>query len=342
MFSYGLLSLVYFNFSLICSILYEGWNESNGINDVIPTLGYLNVIPRTAIIRFHKLKLVKTLRMLDEVNICNSDRRRQFKAVIETYMKWVFQITCSLALSVVVVGTITWYFTRLTPLPFGIMPKWALNYSFTSCLIIQLITFPFIAHEYVMIDCLKVGILIQLQMHFKNLRLDILNLLSCCTEDGVDSWEYLQNEVKKVNIYWDTLKDICTKIEDVFNLCVFSTVINYSLYLCCTYLGMSHIPLYGAEFWLIIFYLFASSFMFVADCWFTQRVITESDQVASSCYDVDFVGTDLKFQKALMLMIGKAKRPVRFTIGKFAPFCIVTLVVIAKVSFSYVTFLENI
>lgn len=52
-------------------------------------------------------------------------------------------------------------------------------------------------------------------------------------------------------------------------------------------------------------------------CYWGNEVALESQAVAKACYDVDFVGTDIQFQKGLALIIKRSHKPVNMTAGKF-------------------------
>lgn len=55
------------------------------------------------------------------------------------------------------------------------------------------------------------------------------------------------------------------------------------------------------------------------------KVITESLALAKSCYEVEFVGTDIRFQKALILIMQRSQSPFKLTLGRFAALSLVTL-----------------
>lgn len=67
-------------------------------------------------------------------------------------------------------------------------------------------------------------------------------------------------------------------------------------------------------------------------CFWGQRVSNDSVNIAKACYDIDFVGTDLSFQKSVKIMIQAAQTPTTFTAGGYADLSLVTF---QQVSYKY-------
>lgn len=61
-----------------------------------------------------------------------------------------------------------------------------------------------------------------------------------------------------------------------------------------------------------------SAFQLLLLSYWGHRVLEESQAVADVCYQIDFVGSDTRFQKGLQLMIERSQRPIYFTAGKFS------------------------
>ncbi|XP_031339879.1 uncharacterized protein LOC116168284 [Photinus pyralis] len=98
-----------------------------------------------------------------------------------------------------------------------------------------------------------------------------------------------------------------------------------------------------AEEGIFYFYLlFVIAIFPFGDCYLAQKVTTESEKLVYSYYDMDFIGTDLKFQKALIILIGRYQHSVVFTVGKFTRLSICTFITIIKGVYSYYMFLKGI
>lgn len=65
-------------------------------------------------------------------------------------------------------------------------------------------------------------------------------------------------------------------------------------------------------------------------CYWGNVVITESADLAVACYDVDFIGSDVRFQRSLQMMIQMCQREMCFTSGKLAPLSLQTFVTVSN------------
>lgn len=61
-------------------------------------------------------------------------------------------------------------------------------------------------------------------------------------------------------------------------------------------------------------------------CYWGNQVRLESEKVAIACSQVDFVGTDVQFQKSLCLIIRRCQKPIVLTAGKFTTLSLQTYV----------------
>lgn len=53
--------------------------------------------------------------------------------------------------------------------------------------------------------------------------------------------------------------------------------------------------------------------------YYASKVISESELFGTACYESKFVGTDIRFQKGLIMMMQNGQKPIAFTVGKFTP-----------------------
>ncbi|KAK5646172.1 hypothetical protein RI129_004636 [Pyrocoelia pectoralis] len=67
----------------------------------------------------------------------------------------------------------------------------------------------------------------------------------------------------------------------------------------------------------------------------------ESEGLVQSFYEIDFIGTDIRFQKALVFLMTRAQKTVTFTIGNFSPLSMATIVTVLNASISYFMLLRN-
>ncbi|KAF2893677.1 hypothetical protein ILUMI_12495, partial [Ignelater luminosus] len=62
---------------------------------------------------------------------------------------------------------------------------------------------------------------------------------------------------------------------------------------------------------------------FITAYWGNQ-VITESEAIVRTCYEADFIGADVRFQKSLIKIMQRSQKVPRFTVGKITPLSINT------------------
>ncbi|XP_031339204.1 odorant receptor 59b-like [Photinus pyralis] len=104
---------------------------------------------------------------------------------------------------------------------------------------------------------------------------------------------------------------------------------------------MSIIPLLSAEFLKLMLYIQLSLALFFGDAYLSTIVQAECLGVSHSCSEIHFVGTNLKFQKALVMLMAKTQKPVTFTIGRFAPLSINSVFTVIKAAFSYFMLVQS-
>ncbi|XP_031349124.1 odorant receptor 67a-like [Photinus pyralis] len=197
--------------------------------------------------------------------------------------------------------------------------------------------------------------MLQLQIHFKYLRVSINEVMDdakedFCCEKNIDPalvdqhsvpWLYQHGQMKKIISHYQYVIKIANEAETIFNKSVLASFVNLSFLICAELLRLTSVPTFSLQFWKMCVYVLAACTYFFGDCFFTQRVITENEYLVDSCYDVDFVGSNLPFQKCLLLFMARTQKSVVFTIGKFAPVTMVTMITILKASFSYFTLLQK-
>ncbi|XP_031340915.1 odorant receptor Or2-like [Photinus pyralis] len=195
--------------------------------------------------------------------------------------------------------------------------------------------------------------MIQLKTHFKYLKLGVQELIlnakeDFCADNALEScsaydiqWPYHQKQFKKIVLHYNYVIQVAKVTESVFNKCVLVSFINLSILICLILLNLSNVPAFSIQWLKLWSYIAAVCVLFFADCYFTQMVITENETFAYSFYEIDFVGICLTFQKSLILCMARAQKPVKFTIGKFAPPTVVAIVTVLKASYSYYTLLQS-
>ncbi|XP_031357678.1 odorant receptor 85b-like [Photinus pyralis] len=305
--------------------------------------------------RINRLKLANLLILLETSTEYKIKRSGEFQSEFQRPLPVVGRLTATLGISGYIFGILAWLLTdKRNGLPFGAMPVWV-NHNYTSCLLFQVSIFFFLVIEYLSPEAIKMIIMLQLQTYFKYLRISIDELLEdskreFCSINKIASnlvsknnvpWLYQQKQLKTIIVHHNYIIRIASETEEIFNKCVLVNFLNLSFIICILLFRIANTSQFNVEFFKLCIYLIGGSTLFFGDCYLTQRVLTENEAFAFSCYNVDFVGTNLPFQKSLILIMAKAQKSVRFTVGKFAPLSIVTLVTILRASYSYLMLLQN-
>lgn len=69
-------------------------------------------------------------------------------------------------------------------------------------------------------------------------------------------------------------------------------------------------------------------------CYYGNEITLASVSISDACYDANFVGTNLSYQKDLLIIMQRSQKPVNHTIGKFAN---LTLTAFVSVSITILT-----
>ncbi|XP_031344684.1 putative odorant receptor 85d [Photinus pyralis] len=248
-------------------------------------------------------------------------------------------------------GVVAWYTSYGEgTLPFGSMPRWAMEYSTNMCLVIQVITYTFLGHEFLMWDGAKWSILLQLRGNFKYLNRNARNCLGYARIDCEQSsnstlnisWCHMQKLIKYIAVRHNYLSLATKEVELVFNKTVLISILDLSIIFCIILLRLSKFSSINMEACTLLFYLMVLLTLLCGDTFLCVQVVTESERLLYSYYEIDFVGTDLRFQKALVLLMTRAQRPTNFTIGNFAPLSMGAIVTVLKASISYLMLLMQI
>nr|ARO76427.1 odorant receptor 21 [Conogethes punctiferalis] len=99
----------------------------------------------------------------------------------------------------------------------------------------------------------------------------------------------------------------------------------------------------------ILSFEFASTTLFIVCiltelflyCYYGNEVTVESDRVVESIYSMEWLHAPLRFKKSLVLMMERAKRPLRPAAGRVIPLSLDTFVTILKSSYSFYAVLRQ-
>ncbi|KAF2903850.1 hypothetical protein ILUMI_02323, partial [Ignelater luminosus] len=167
-----------------------------------------------------------------------------------------------------------------------------------------------------MSDILVAALLVDLATQYKILRRQMQKAFYTDDSTGFN-WFYLHGKIKRCVTHHLHIIKLTEDVEEICSTIVFIGVVaglsvtSFSLYYA------SVLPL--LDFKALQSYLevgmIISSLFFL--CYCGTELSEASQSIASACYEANFVGTDLRFQKSLMFIMMRSQKPARITVGKF-------------------------
>ncbi|KAF5274119.1 hypothetical protein FQR65_LT04517 [Abscondita terminalis] len=297
--------------------------------------------------RKHLMKVFETLE--NGIFLPDSDRGGiEEKHLINTWIAYLNKICLLVSPIVGILATcsyMAWKFTKYLQLPFGIFVN-IINVDVTA--FIQFIWFGVVSSGYLYTDLLFFIVLSHIKLHLTNLQACIKKLLQNSANDclmDTDSnekngehnveWKYVQKRLKQVVCYHTAILDVSKLIDEAFHMCSLVKFFTISYCLCLLIYNMSQVSIKEEIFWILFFYSLALTVSTNIIYYYGNDIILESQNIADCCYNIEFVGTSIKLQKALLLMIQRSQRPIVITVGKFAPISIATSIAVIRATYSY-------
>ncbi|KAF5289785.1 hypothetical protein FQA39_LY03702 [Lamprigera yunnana] len=229
------------------------------------------------------------------------------------------------------------------------------NYEITWLYQIACVTF--IGFNHCSIILIMAGILAHASVQFKilqnNLERISKNAYTFMIKDGQRiededdaakiSWKYLKQSLDNTISYHLDILAITTELEEIFNMLTL-TIFVFSLGVMCFL--VYHTTLLPLNSIMRLFKAFTDCMSALAPvfllCYWSHQVAHESFEVSKAAYRANFVGSDLKLQKSLALIITRSQRPVVLKAGKFFEISLPTFVWILRTSYSAFMVLKNV
>ncbi|XP_031352497.1 odorant receptor 67a-like [Photinus pyralis] len=155
------------------------------------------------------------------------------------------------------------------------------------------------------------------------------------TSNGyVPSWKYLSVYLKDAVEYHLDIINAANAIEDVLHG-VFLAFFMYTLsFLCVNIYRASLLAATNVEVLFIVAESLIVYFPTLIICYYGEELAHYSEQVGTVAYQLDFVGTDLRFQKSLILMIQRSQDTLQIKAGRMIGATMNTAVWIIRSAFS--------
>ncbi|KAF5294996.1 hypothetical protein FQA39_LY13306 [Lamprigera yunnana] len=148
------------------------------------------------------------------------------------------------------------------------------------------------------------------------------------------------NDINEVSVGWPILQKSISEVvqrhlflikimDDVEMACstpVFVDVIANILIICCSGYYASVLPLFDPKAFQSYFEIVAVTLSLFLVSYFGSEVTIVLEAIADTCYGLDFIGTDLRFQKSLVMIMKRSQKPIRITVGGFVALSIAVFV----------------
>ncbi|KAF5284629.1 hypothetical protein FQA39_LY16987 [Lamprigera yunnana] len=160
-------------------------------------------------------------------------------------------------------------------------------------------------------------------------------------ENSDNAYKYLGEEIKNFIIYHNYVTKIAKEAVEIFGKAIFGIF--------CGTLGVVSVDIYRASliptgdissvsiFGETLTALFATFII----CMSGEIMVHESEQISRVAYEIDFVGTDLRFQKSLLFIMGQAQKSVPLKAEKLVSISLLTVTSILRASYSAYAMLKS-
>ncbi|KAK5650738.1 hypothetical protein RI129_001767 [Pyrocoelia pectoralis] len=147
--------------------------------------------------------------------------------------------------------------------------------------------------------------------------------------------------LREIVHYHNSIIEVTAEVENLFNIQVLVIFIG-------TVVFITFAASYGSlDAFLTFAYIrdailiIGTSFQMTFLSYIGNEVTLESEKVGVVCSEISYVGENLKFQKALILIIRRSQRPIYLSIGQLAYLSLLTFVSMSKAMISYIIVLHS-
>ncbi|KAF5296986.1 hypothetical protein FQR65_LT10138 [Abscondita terminalis] len=151
----------------------------------------------------------------------------------------------------------------------------------------------------------------------------------------------VENNLKDCLHQLTSIMEITKKFEKMFSFFFLIDFVGLSIIIasCLVYSFMiNSYNLKSAQMLTIVFAAVATEFF---TTYWGSELVKQYLEIGHCCYEIDFVGTDIRFQKSLRFMTEQTQRPVQFSVGGFSPLTMRTFLLVLKGAYSCFTLLHH-
>ncbi|KAF5285630.1 hypothetical protein FQR65_LT13111 [Abscondita terminalis] len=148
------------------------------------------------------------------------------------------------------------------------------------------------------------------------------------------SFDVLNSHIKKAVTYHLEIYKMIQDIDGIFNgafLCVF--MITWIL-ICLDIYQASLMPNVNLKQFFLLMEVMTVFTPALVYCYYGEELAHRSEQIGEIAYEIDFVGTDIRFQRSLMIILRQSQKPFRIKAGKMIEGSMAVVVWVLRSSFS--------
>ncbi|KAF5289790.1 hypothetical protein FQA39_LY03707 [Lamprigera yunnana] len=317
--------------------------------------GFIMVVPLTLITFQNRFKIGKLLNVSE--NVFYEVREHSLgKKLVKKWMRFknfivtifaagvmfttVSQFLYCLILRITKENPNDWYlgFDTISVVNTTYSPNYELVYTY------QIASLFYCALQVTTNTFLIMGLLNLFSIQFKILQQKLNTLLIDARIDGDNSqisWKYLKQQVNEVVSYHQDILKMVKEFEKTFSGITFSVFFGTLCLDCVEIYRASSFPLNDIRSVRIFAETLLATLHMIIICAAGENMTTESENVAKAIYKIDFVGTDIRFQKCLIKLIEQAQITLRVKAGKLTEVSVVTIVEISRTIYSFYAVLKS-
>ncbi|KAK5650739.1 hypothetical protein RI129_001768 [Pyrocoelia pectoralis] len=227
-------------------------------------------------------------------------------------------------------------------LPFGNFPLYGTLLNYKMKVIIQFVIYVIVPTGYCAVILMYITILFHILTHFKILQNALKHMEKTCKNlEPETKWNSQLHCLREVIYYHNSIIEVAAELESLFNISVLLVFIGSVVFIifAASYGSLDAFLTFGYIRDALL--LTATGFHITILSYIGNEVTLESEKVGVACSEINYVGENLKFQKAIILIIERSQRPIRPTIGKLADLSLLTFVSILRGMVSYIIVLRS-
>ncbi|NP_001091790.1 candidate olfactory receptor [Bombyx mori] len=178
-----------------------------------------------------------------------------------------------------------------------------------------------------------------LRIKFETLPTRAKQALRCDSEQNYD--EVLMRLFHDCLKHYQKIVDTTSSLQSIFSSAILIQFGIGAWILCMAAYKIVNLSVLSIEFASMILFISCILTELFLYCYYGNEVSTESDRLVTSIYSMEWVGARLGFQRGLLVLLERARRPVRPAAGLVIPLSLQTFLKIIKSSYTFYAVLRQ-